>query len=138
MTSSPDANRTEPGMRAPRPGVWVRWLVWLVYVAAWTQALLTPIRLDKVQASPELLFVLAKCLHVTAYAVLAILSGWLRVPWPFRWLLLAGLAAHGMATEFGQQFVATRHPSVRDVGLDWLGLAIGIGLSWKWWRAVEE
>jgi VanZ family protein len=135
MSTPPDANPMQPGRRAPRAVPWLRWLVWVVYLAAWTQALLTPIPLDQVPASPDLLFVMAKCLHVTAYAVLAILSGWLRVPWPWRWLLLAALAAHGMATEFGQQFVRTRHPSVRDVGLDWLGLAIGIAVSWKWWRA---
>src|SRR5579859_5349446 len=99
-----------------------RWLIWLVYVVAWTWALLLPnpdewarallglstippgvdvgVRqsvLDFVQS-----FGFAKGLHVTAYAGFAILSGWLRVPRSSRWLLILLMSLHGMGTEFMQ------------------------------------
>jgi VanZ family protein len=75
----------------------------------------------------------SKSLHVIAYALLAILSGWLRVPWRFRWLLLVFIFAHGVCTELLQTLVVSRHASLRDVALDHLGAVLGLGLSWKWW-----
>lgn len=75
----------------------------------------------------------SKSLHVISYALLAILSGWLRVPWRSRWLLLVFISAHGFGTELLQNFVVSRHASLRDVALDHLGAVLGLGVSWKWW-----
>jgi len=78
-------------------------------------------------------FLLAKALHITAYAVLAGLSGWLRVPCRFRWILLFVLMAHATATELLQLHVEGRTGDLRDVGLDHLGIGLGLLLTWKWW-----
>jgi VanZ family protein len=122
-------------------------VLWLAFVLAWTAALLMPSP-DRI-ARGFLAYVLpgaedannlgtylwwfSKSLHVMAYALLAILSGWLRVPWRSRWLLLVFISAHGFGTEFLQTFVVSRHPSPRDVALDHLGAMLGVGVSWKWW-----
>jgi hypothetical protein len=129
---------------APRP--W-RLALWLAFVISWTAALLMPapeqvakallvpffMSRDEFKGMGQPLMVFSKSVHVAAYALFAILSGWLHVPWRSRWLLLVFLSLHGFGTEFFQNFVVSRHPSLRDVGLDHLGLALGLALSWKWW-----
>jgi hypothetical protein len=131
------------------------WWVWLAYVAAWTWALLVPnpghlARLllgipDAAEPGEwpaglrgQLLLMLqsfyfSKGLHVTGYAVLTLLSAWLAVSGRRRWLLLAFLSAHAIGTELLQNLEPSRHPSFRDVGLDHLGIALGLVLTWKRW-----
>jgi VanZ family protein len=122
-----------------RPAKKYRWLIWLAYVAAWSGALLAPIpqHLGVRIHDVDLRFVLAKTLHVSAYAVLAVLSGWLRVPSRFRWMLALFLAGHATATEFLQQYLPPRIGAVNDIGLDLIGIALGCALSWKWWCEPE-
>ncbi len=131
-----------------------RWLIWLTYVVIWTWALLLPepgewarallLGSGTETAGPALemrqhllefvqSFLFSKGLHVTAYAGLAVLSAWLKVPGRARWLLVAFMSLHGMGTEFLQNFEPSRHPSWRDVGLDHLGILLGMGLTWKSW-----
>jgi VanZ family protein len=71
-------------------------------------------------------FWLAKGLHVAAYAVLTLLAAWLPIPRALFWLVIAGLLLHGVGTEFGQTFTANRSGSLRDVVLDWVGVAAGL------------
>lgn len=113
-----------------------RWLIYLQALAAWTVGLLTPhpIRVGARVLPPELRFWVAKALHVSAYAALAALLAWLPIRPRWRWLGLALLVLHGCATEYLQTFVEGRTGSLRDVGLDSLGLALGLALSWRWWR----
>ena len=122
-------------------------MIWFAFALAWTAALLTPSpdRLARAilawlvpgpEGGPELgdqFWLASKSLHVMAYALLAILSAWLRVPWPWRWLLLVFISIHGFGTELLQHFIVGRHASLRDVGLDHLGALLGLVLSWKWW-----
>ena len=84
------------------------------------------------------LWICSKCLHVSAYAAWAMLSGWLHWRRPQRWYLLFFLSAHGFATEYLQRFVRGRYPSWRDVGLDHLGLLIGVACTWRWWSAANN
>jgi VanZ family protein len=118
-------------------GTRLRWLVWGVYLAAWTAALLTPQPVEVAEAVlPEsAVFPAAKSLHIAAYAGLAILTAWLPVRRKTRWGLLAFLSFHTMATEYLQHFVPTRYPSWEDVFIDHVGLLLGLLLSWRWWRA---
>lgn len=111
------------------------WLAWIVYVLAWSRGLLMeqPIDPGDNERLRQGLFLFAKTVHVGSYALFAMLSAWLDVRRPYRWLLLVFMSAHAMGTEYGQQFFATRHPSWRDVGLDHLGIVIGVILTWKWW-----
>jgi VanZ family protein len=124
---------TEPGRRFPW---WILGLVlWSLLLAAWTAALLRP---EPVQAAAVVLpeqaeFPVSKLLHVSAYAVLAALTVLLRPLGRGRWLLLALLSLHGAGTEYLQQFVELRTPSVRDVLLDHLGIVLGAAAAWKNW-----
>lgn len=113
-----------------------RWAIWGVCVAGWTLALLTPWPVEVAQEllPPPSEYPMGKVLHVCAYAFLTILSAWLGVRGPRRWLLIVFLSLHGGLTEFFQTFIPLRTGSLFDVGLDHLGILLGLLLSWKWWR----
>jgi VanZ family protein len=118
----------------------IRWLAWCVVLVAWTIALLTtePVHVAEAVLAPRMLFPASKFLHVSAYALLAVLSGWLQVSFRFRWLLLVFLSLHAAGTEYLQQFVPERVPSLRDVGIDHVGIVLGLAVSWKWWWNARE
>ena len=129
-----------PAPPDPQPGWRRRGIFWLVYLAVWTVLLLMPIPGGALSGLPWLAgwkFTFAKTLHVTAYAVLAMLGGWMRVPCRFRWLLLFLIMVHGTGTELLQLNIPTRTGDVRDVGLDNLGVALGLLLTWKWWASPD-
>lgn len=116
-------------------GPWLRWLVWAAALTVVTVALLTsePAQVaDEVLPEPTI-FPLSKAVHITAYAMLAILTAWLPTSRRWRWQLLALLALHGFATELLQTWVPRRTGSVRDACFDLLGLAVGLVLTWRWW-----
>jgi len=127
-------------MEQPRPGVFVpprkiRWLVWLVYIACWTTALVMPVPShgDWHVINIDLKFLVAKTLHVSGYALLVGLTGWLRVPQRYRWLMMYLLMGHATLTEVIQDHVG-RNGSLYDVALDQVGIALGLLLTWRWWR----
>lgn len=125
----------------------LRWAVWWLFTLAWTTALLVPpsvvgwvfalffppppVPVEDAKYE-ELKFLVAKSIHVAAFAFWAVLSAWLHLPGSGRWRLLIFLSLHAMATEFLQQFVG-RTGSWQDVGLDHIGVAVGLLLSWRWW-----
>lgn len=121
----------------PRTHARLRWLLWAGFLLLWSAALLTPqpVRAAEAMLAEEARFPASKLLHVAAYAVAALLTAWLPLPPRYRWLLLLALAAHAFATEYLQQFVRARYPSLRDVALDHAGLLLGVLLTWKRWRA---
>ncbi len=131
---------------AEKPDPWtkVRWTIWFLFLVGWSTALLVPdpigfflFFLKKTSGqsvSTETTFWMAKTLHVSAYACAAILTGWLRTPGSWRWVLLLFWFVHAGATEFGQLFVPGRTGSLRDVALDHAGLLLGVAISWPWWR----
>jgi VanZ family protein len=109
--------------------------LWFLYAVAWSLALLTP---QPVELADYLLgergsFFSGKVVHVMGYAGFAILTGWLPVSRPVRWLLACFLSLHGMGTELLQHFIPLRVPSWKDVALDHLGIVLGMALSWKFW-----
>jgi hypothetical protein len=131
--SSPMQSPDEPE-RKPRRAL--RELIWLVYFVAWTCALLMPMPQNSMGAwewVADHKYVIAKTLHVLAYALLAVLSGALRVPCRFRWILLFVIMVHAPVTELLQLHVEGRTGALSDVGLDHLGIALGLLLTWKWW-----
>ena len=115
----------------------VRWTLWTLCVTAWTLVLTTsaPAHVMHDVLPAQATFPVAKTAHVLGYAFLTILSGWLHVRGDRRWFLLAFLSLHGMATEYIQTYVPDRSGSWRDVGLDHIGVVLGLVLSWKWWRS---
>ena len=135
MSSASPADPPDPQPRWRRRG-----LGWLVYLAIWTTLLLIPIHRETLASLPWLVewkFTFAKALHVIAYAVLAMLSGWVRVPCRFRWVLLFLIMVHATVTELLQLRTETRTGSLYDVGLDHLGIMLGLLLTWKWWSDPE-
>ncbi len=129
-------NPSPPSSRRP----WVRWGVWTGFAAVWTILLLMPISesgentLDKVTLGRK--FLAAKIGHVVGYALLTGLCGWLRPPARIRWMLLVLVIVHAPVTEFLQTYVG-RGGSLADVGLDFVGILLGLVLTWKWWTAGE-
>jgi hypothetical protein len=117
-----------------------RLLVWLIYVACWTTALVVPIpgqgEWHVSGFEIDLKFLFAKTVHVSGYALLAGLAGWLRVPLRYRWLIMYVLMVHATLTEVIQDNMRSlgRTGSLYDVALDHVGIALGLILSWNWWR----
>jgi hypothetical protein len=130
----------EPAIPKPVLPLRIRWLIWFAVVVSWTIALLTTAPVDVAHAvlAREMIFPASKLLHVVVYAMLAVLSGWLRVSFRFRWLLLVFMSLHAMGTEFCQQFIPERGPSLWDVGIDHIGIFLGLAISWKWWWNSRE
>jgi VanZ family protein len=120
---------------APRRPLWCVPVLalWVLLLAGWTVALLTPdpVRLAREVLPDQVEFPAAKLLHLAAYAVLAALAGGLRPLGRWRWVLLVVLSLHGMGTEYGQQFVDLRGPSVRDVLIDHAGILLGVLATWR-------
>jgi len=104
-------------------------------VAVWTTALLTtfPVEMSHRVLPEGYRFSAAKTLHVSAYAFLTLLAAWLPVRVRWRWLCVAFLSLHGFATEYLQTFVG-RGGALTDVGLDHIGILLGLLIGWRWWR----
>ena len=111
-----------------------RIVVWTAVFACWTVSLLRPIPPGAVEAvgGPEPSFWFAKSLHVSVYAAFALSAAFLPGSLALRRWIPVALVLHGGLTEYLQQFVH-RGASWRDVGLDTLGVAIGVILTWKRW-----
>lgn len=121
------------------PPIRARWVVWLIYVGVWTWSLERPYP-QVVLEHKELawyLFLFGKTVHVAAYACFAVLSGWLRVPRRYRWILVFVMSLHAWGSEYFQQYTPTRHASLRDVGLDHLGIVLGTLMSMRLWNARD-
>jgi VanZ family protein len=115
-----------------------RWWIWSVYLAAWSAALLVPVpggHWDLPDLHVNLRLLVAKTLHFCAYALLAILTGWVRAPARWRFVLMFVLMGHASLTEMLQFWLAFigRSGTLTDVALDHAGIAVGMALSWKWW-----
>lgn len=114
----------------------MRWLVWGAFVVLWTAALLVPrpSRFAPSEVVVEHAFGISKTLHVSAYALFAMMSAALPVSGRRRWVLVLFMSAHAFLTEFGQIFSEERHPSLSDVGIDHIGIALGMLCTWTWRR----
>jgi VanZ family protein len=102
-------------------------VLFLTFLGLWTYELLAPNPVPRwiLDLIPdEWKFYMAKGLHVAGYAFLTLLAAFLPIPRWYFYLVVGGLFLHGVATEVGQSFVAGRTGSLRDVLLDWIGVAI--------------
>jgi VanZ family protein len=115
-----------------------RWPIWLVYVLAWTAALLMPVP-EMADANTHHLildrrFLLAKVVHVGAYVVMAGLTAWLRAPVRYRFVLMFFLMAHATISEVLQDITDLgRTGALVDVAFDHFGIALGTFATWSWW-----
>jgi VanZ family protein len=114
------------------------WLAWGVLLAVWTYGLLSPTAPEVAQAAlpTGLAFYVGKGLHLSAYAFLACVASFLPATGRVRALTWLGLVGHGALTEFLQQFIEGRSGSLADVGLDTIGVGVGVlvGLAVRWFR----
>jgi hypothetical protein len=117
-----------------------RWLIWLAVVLAWTVALEVSVpkheALEQGPAEMSLRKIIAKTAHLSVYAGLTVLSTWPPLPARYRWLMAFFLTAHAWGTEWLQELlhpIFGRGGSLDDVGLDMLGIAFGVALTWKKW-----
>jgi hypothetical protein len=131
---------TEPALWPPLP---VRRWLWLLYALAWTTALLVPMPVDPPPPGDGVpaRVIFGKTVHIMAYAVFTGLAGWMLLPGRFRWLLAGFLVGHGLLTEYLQYLTYEffhRTGKWSDVGLDCIGIVLGIALTWKWWLAPSN
>ena len=106
-------------------------------LAVWTVLLVRPTSQEITSGLKEwndiLPYLVAKALHLTAYAVFA---GWgLAVFGRWRWWVVGAVAVHAIVGELGQYvgnvwFATGRVGSVVDVLIDWTGMATGCGVWW--------
>ncbi len=106
------------------------WAAFAPALAVWTWKLLEPNPVPErlhslISLADWLPFLLAKCLHLGGYAFLAALL-WAAAPRGWRWAAVAFLLLHGVGSEVGQTFVPNRSGNVRDVVIDWCGIAAGV------------
>jgi VanZ family protein len=88
----------------------------------------------------EIVFLARKGVHLSVYAVFAILvwRAWRKPAWrdprPWSWrhagIGLLGAALYAASDEFHQTFVPNREGCVRDVLIDTCGAAAGLFLLW--------
>jgi hypothetical protein len=125
-------NFTEPATNRRRL---MLWSIWLLFGLLWSLALLTPYPVLLAEALMPVRFLPFSfgLLHVCAYAILAALCGCVGLSSPGRWLLLGFLSAHAFGTEFLQRFVPLRTSSWADVGLNHLGIILGLTLTRGCW-----
>jgi hypothetical protein len=111
--------------------------LWLLCVAVWTVGLLTPhpVRASREVLTPATAYPASKTLHVAAYALLAGTLPWLGLRGGRRWWLVGFLSLHAAATELLQRWVPDRTGSLTDVGLDHLGVLLGLACTWPAWRS---
>jgi hypothetical protein len=124
--------------------VW-RWTVWAAVVIVWTLGLEFPVPTpEHIPAGDFIIskkFIIGKTLHVSVYALLAILSAWVPISPRYRWLMMFFLMVHAWGSEMLQELLSPwchRGGSLSDVGIDVVGIALGLAVSWKWWTAVPD
>jgi VanZ family protein len=120
-----------------------RWRLWILYVLAWTTALLVPVpdhgHWDIGDTEFDLKFAIGKGLHISAYVVMTALTAWLHAPMRIRFFLMFFLMVHATFTEMMQLTMDVgRSGELFDVGLDHIGIAIGMFLTWSWWAQPDS
>ncbi len=118
-----------------------RWAIWGLFLTLWTIALLYPFTGSSIGADEwtvDFRFLFNKSLHLLAYGIIAVLSGWLYSPLRFRWLLMFAIMAHASLSELFQVVVANRTGHLLDVLFDHAGVALGLMVSWNMWASKRE
>ncbi len=117
-----------------------RWLIWSVFVVAWSVALEMPFPPSEQLPGGAFIItnkvIIAKSAHVAVYALLAILSAWVPTKTRYRWLMMFFLMGHAWGSEMLQEAlheICFRGGSLTDVGIDVVGIMVGTAISWRWW-----
>lgn len=115
----------------------IRWLIWLGFTTVWTVLLLLPgeqYANAGVETWPPMMKIYAtKGAHLLAYTLMAFLSGWVRLPVRYRFMLLFFVMFHATYTELLQMNIQGRSGSLEDVSLNEAGVLLGLLAGWRWW-----
>jgi VanZ family protein len=121
-----------------------RWLIWSIFIVAWTIALELPVPHTESLPGGDIILsrkkLIAKTAHVAAYALLTALSAWVPMPARYRWVMMFLVMAHATGTELLQDALheyCGRGGELYDVGFDQLGIILGAAASWKWWTRPD-
>jgi hypothetical protein len=109
----------------------LRWWAWAAFTLAWSAALLLPVPEAGVRAVGEQHTLFSKVVHLGGYAALALLG--FALPGRWRWAGLAFASLHAGGTELCQYLTEEwmhRHGAWADVGLDHVGIGLGLALRW--------
>ena len=117
-----------------------RWLIWAAVVIVWTVGLQYPVPEPRSLPAGEFIsvnrFLLGKSLHVLVYLGLTVLSAWVPMSQRYRWMMMFFLMAHAWGGEMLQEALnpwCHRGGSLSDIGIDIVGILLGVAASWKWW-----
>ncbi|MSQ94999.1 MAG: hypothetical protein EXR98_10655 [Gemmataceae bacterium] len=117
-----------------------RWLVWTLFIVAWTVAMEVPIPEPSALPGAEIIvtnkYLIAKAGHVAIYALMTVLSARVPLALRYRWLMMIFLMGHAFGTELLQAALEEychRGGVLGDVGYDHLGILLGAAIRWKWW-----
>jgi VanZ family protein len=110
------------------------WAAWLVMLGIWTFALVTPypVQVEHEVLPAEAGYPSAKLLHVGAYTFLTAFTALLPLRGFRRWLPVLVISLHGFGTEYWQTFVPLRTGCWADVGIDHVGILLGLLLTLRW------
>ena len=111
--------------------------VFAALLGLWTWKLVSPVPVPeelRARLNADQALLIAKALHLSGYALLAVLAGTLPAPRRWRVGLVLMLFAHGVATEFIQTYVPNRTGKASDVLIDWNGVALGAVAAQLWNR----
>jgi hypothetical protein len=120
----------------------IRWILWGVFVIAWTVALELPV--PKAEHMPAGEFIVSnkqligKTLHGLVYAAMAAWAGLLPMPARYRFVMMFFLMTHAWGTEMLQYSLDWgRTGTLFDVGLDIAGIAVGVAATWRRWTTSD-
>ena len=125
------AHRGAPSLRGPRGADWLALVAWAPAIA-WAGLIFALSAQPGLRFAPDegLDFVVRKLGHMAVFGILALLlwralaatTAWRR-PWAWAFALTT---VYALTDELHQAFVATRHPSLVDVGIDAAGALIAL------------
>lgn len=109
----------------------LRWLTWWTLLAILTWGLVSPVpqQINSAVLPESMNFTASKAVHISAYAFLTVLVAWLPATLRQRAALWLVLVCHAALTEYLQTFVPLRVGCLSDVGINLVGIALGVGLA---------
>lgn len=103
-------------------------LAFVLPFATFTYLLLVPVPPQPKVPEPWMSFVINKATHAAGFGYLTVVgyTFFRRKKW--QWYSVAFMVLHAVGTEIGQSFTG-RYGCVRDVLIDWAGVAVGVAVA---------
>lgn len=112
---------------------------WLLSLYVFTDRLIDPSPVpEDLKPDPSIMLIIAKIVHLLGYAWCTFWGLWLWQNLNWRIWFATFMIAHGILTELIQSYIPTRTGSWRDVGIDTVGVFLGVFLIWVWHQFPEK